>query len=186
VMQNGGSALMGTGTGKGENRALEAAQQAISSPLLDSLSINGASGALVNISGGADLTTGEVQQISETIHDAAGDDAEIIFGAVVDPAMEGEIRVTVIATGFDRREAKEAASARAAGVIQFPQRQVAGMRGSAGPAQPHLAAGSQGAGPAGARRSGTAPAGGAPAPAAPAGEPLSDMEIPTFIRRQMD
>jgi cell division protein FtsZ len=186
VMQNGGSALMGTGTGRGENRALEAAQQAISSPLLDSLSINGASGALVNISGGADLTTGEVQQISETIHDAAGDDAEIIFGAVVDPAMEGEIRVTVIATGFDRREAKESGSVRAAGVIQFPQRQVAGMRGTAGPSQPHPAAGSQGAGQAGARRAGAAPAGGAPAPAAPASEPLSDMEIPTFIRRQMD
>jgi cell division protein FtsZ len=189
VMQNGGSALMGTGTGRGENRALEAAQQAISSPLLDSLSINGASGALVNISGGADLTTGEVQQISETIHDAAGDDSEIIFGAVVDPAMEGEIRVTVIATGFDRREAKEVGSARAAGVIQFPQRQVAGMRGSAGPAQPHAAAGPPGAGPGpsggGARRAGAAPAGGASGPAAPA-EPLSDMEIPTFIRRQMD
>ena len=152
VMQNGGSALMGTGTGRGENRALEAAQQAISSPLLDSLSINGASGALVNISGGADLTTGEVQQISETIHDAAGDDAEIIFGAVVDPAMEGEIRVTVIATGFDRREAKESGSVRAAGVIQFPQRQVAGMRGTAGPSQPHPAAGSQGAGQAGAEQ----------------------------------
>ena len=186
VMQNGGSALMGTGTGRGENRALEAAQQAISSPLLDSLSINGASGALVNISGGADLTTGEVQQISETIHDAAGDDAEIIFGAVVDPAMEGEIRVTVIATGFDRREAKEPGAVRAAGVIQFPQRQVAGMRGSTGPAQPHPAAGSQSVGAAGARRTGAAPAGGTPGPAAPASEPLSDMEIPTFIRRQMD
>jgi cell division protein FtsZ len=184
VMQNGGSALMGTGTGRGESRALEAAQQAISSPLLDSLSINGASGALVNISGGADLTTGEVQQISETIHDAAGDDAEIIFGAVVDPAMEGEIRVTVIATGFDRREAKESGAARAAGVIQFPQRQVAGMRGSAGLAQQHAAAGPQGGGPAGSRRPGAA--GGAQGPAAPAGEPLSDMEIPTFIRRQMD
>src|SRR5205807_7266538 len=102
VMQNGGSALMGTGIGRGENRAIEAAQQAIASPLLDNVSIAGASGVLVNITGGADLTLGEVHQINEIIHDAVGDDAEIIFGAVHEPAMQGEIRVTVIATGFDR------------------------------------------------------------------------------------
>jgi cell division protein FtsZ len=180
VMQNGGSALMGTGTGKGDNRALEAAQQAISSPLLDNVSINGATGALVNITGGADLTLGEVTQISDTIHDAAGEDADVIFGAVVDPAMEGEIRVTVIATGFDRRDVKEAGP-RAAGVIQFPQRQVAGLRATG--TQQAAAAGGAGTAPAGPRRSGTAPATGAP-PAT--SEPLSDMEIPTFIRRQMD
>jgi cell division protein FtsZ len=180
VMQNGGSALMGTGTGKGENRALEAAQQAISSPLLDNVSINGATGALVNITGGTDLTLGEVTQISDTIHDAAGDEADVIFGAVVDPSMEGEIRVTVIATGFDRRDIKEAGP-RAAGVIQFPQRQVAGLRGGA------PAAGGAGAQPAAPRRAPAAPPPQAPAPGAqPPAEPLSDMEIPTFIRRQMD
>src|SRR5213595_2320126 len=102
VMQNGGAALMGTGQGRGENRAMEAAQQAISSPLLDNISISGAMGVLVNITGGADLTLGEVHQINEIIHDAVGDEAEIIFGAVHEPAMQGEIRVTVIATGFDR------------------------------------------------------------------------------------
>src|SRR6267142_2801210 len=102
VMQNGGSALMGTGIGRGENRAIEAAQQAIASPLLDNVSISGATGVLVNITGGADLTLGEVHQINEIIHDAVGEDAEIIFGAVHEPAMQGEIRVTVIATGFDR------------------------------------------------------------------------------------
>src|SRR5262249_53035257 len=101
VMQAGGSALMGTGIGRGENRSMEAAQQAISSPLLDNISISGATGVLVNITGGADLTLGEVHQINEIIHDAVGDDAEIIFGAVHEPAMQGEIRVTVIATGFD-------------------------------------------------------------------------------------
>src|SRR5207302_1958064 len=72
VMQNGGAALMGTGTGRGENRAMEAAQQAISSPLLDNISIAGATGVLINITGGEDLTLGEVTQISEAIHDAAG------------------------------------------------------------------------------------------------------------------
>src|SRR5687768_11923578 len=103
VMQSGGSALMGTGVGRGENRAMEAAQQAISSPLLDNVSVSGATGVLVNITGGQDLTLGEVHQINEIIHDAVGDDAEIIFGAVHEPAMQGEIRVTVIATGFDRQ-----------------------------------------------------------------------------------
>jgi cell division protein FtsZ len=94
VMENGGSALMGTGMGRGENRAMEAAQQAISSPLLDNVSVSGATGVLVNITGGADLTLGEVHQINEIVHDAVGDDAEIIFGAVHEPAMQGEIRVT--------------------------------------------------------------------------------------------
>src|SRR5581483_6674776 len=108
VMQAGGSALMGTGIGRGENRAMEAAQQAISSPLLDNVSISGATGVLVNITGGADLTLGEVHQINEIIHDAVGDDAEIIFGAVHEPAMQGEIRVTAIATGFDRQIAAAA------------------------------------------------------------------------------
>src|SRR4026209_200358 len=81
IMQSGGAALMGTGVGRGENRAMEAAQQAISSPLLDNVSIAGATGVLINIVGGDDLTLGETTQISEIIHDAAGDEAEIIFGA---------------------------------------------------------------------------------------------------------
>src|SRR5688500_15530907 len=102
VMQNGGAALMGTGIGRGDNRSLEAAQQAISSPLLDNVSIAGATGVLINIIGGDDVTLGETTQINDIIHDAVGDDAEIIFGAGNDPAMHGEVRVTVIATGFDR------------------------------------------------------------------------------------
>ena len=82
---------------------MEAAQQAISSARCSTTSrISGATGVLVNITGGADLTLGEVHQINEIIHDAVGDDAEIIFGAVHEPAMQGEIRVTVIATGFDK------------------------------------------------------------------------------------
>ena len=182
VMQNGGSALMGTGTGKGGNRALEAAQQAISSPLLDNVSINGATGALVNITGGTDLTLGEVTQISDTIHDAAGDDADVIFGAVVDPAMEGEVRVTVIATGFDRREAKETVAGRAAGVIQFPQRQVANLRASG----QQVAAAGGGLVPGAPARRGALQITPPPGQVPPLTEPLSDMEIPTFIRRQID
>src|SRR5207245_1147625 len=88
--------------GRGENRAMEAVQQAISSPLLDNISITGATGVLINITGGEDMTLGEVTQISDVVKDAAGEEAEIIFGTVNDPAMHGEIRVTVIATGFDK------------------------------------------------------------------------------------
>jgi cell division protein FtsZ len=184
VMQNGGSALMGTGVGRGESRAMEAAQQAISSPLLDNVSINGATGVLVNITGGNDLTLGEVTQVSEIIHDSVGGEAEVIFGSVIEPSMEGELRVTVIATGFDRRDAREAAVGRGSGVIQFPQRQPGMLRAASGMAQQAAASGGGGATPLGIRRSGLA-AGGAAATASPA-EPLSDMEIPTFIRRQMD
>src|SRR2546422_5764613 len=84
---------------------MEAVQQAISSPLLDNISITGATGVLINITGGEDLTLGEVTQISDVVKDAAGEDAEIIFGTVNDPAMHGEIRVTVIATG-DRKSTR--------------------------------------------------------------------------------
>jgi len=173
VMQNGGAALMGTGIGRGENRALEAAQQAISSPLLDNVSISGASAVLLNITGGDDLTLGEATQISEIVHDAVGEDAEIIFGAGNDPAMQGEIRVTVIATGFDRTREEP----KRADIITFPAKRreervvnpVVGAPVNPTPTTP------------------------APLPATPVRPAKSapvadvpDMEIPTFIRRQMD
>jgi len=95
---------MGSGFGEGENRAQEAAQEAISSPLLDDVSIAGARGVLINITGGLDLAIDEVTTISSIIQEEAGDEAEIIFGAVHDPSLQGQIRVTVIATGFDQAE----------------------------------------------------------------------------------
>jgi cell division protein FtsZ len=175
VMQAGGSALMGTGIGRGENRAMEAAQQAISSPLLDNVSVSGATGVLVNITGGADLTLGEVHQINEIIHDAVGDDAEIIFGAVHEPAMQGEIRVTVIATGFDRPSvaAQAATDSKGAPVIPFPsaRQRAGGIRPAGGAVDVR-------------RLPGALPPL-ADKPGSPA-QDLSDMEIPTFIRRQMD
>src|SRR5687768_11842757 len=103
IMTEMGQALMGTGYGVGENRAMESAQEAISSPLLEDMSIAGASGVLINITGGADLSLHEVSEVSSVIHDAAGEDANIIFGAVIDSNMKGEIRVTVIATGIGGR-----------------------------------------------------------------------------------
>ena len=101
VMSSCGAALMGSGHARGEDRALKAAQAAIESPLLDNISILGAKGVLINITGGADLTIDEVTDISSMIAEEAGDEAEIIFGTVTDGDMEEEIRVTLIATGFD-------------------------------------------------------------------------------------
>lgn len=170
VMQNGGAALMGTGIGRGENRALEAAQQAISSPLLDNVSITGASAVLLNIVGGDDLTLGEATTISEIVHEAVGEDAEIIFGAGNDPAMQGEIRVTVIATGFDRGQLHE--SRTASGVISFPGRK----RHPNADERPATATPP----PAPVRPLRQ------PHPQVPPGADVPDMEIPTFIRRQMD
>ena len=110
VMSSRGPALMGSGFGEGETRAQEAAQEAISSPLLDEVSIAGARGVLINITGGMDLAIDEVTEISSIIQEGAGDEAEIIFGAVHDPDLEGKIRVTVIATGFDSVEDRQVIS----------------------------------------------------------------------------
>jgi len=103
VMSGMGMALMGTGSAKGENRAIEAAKKAISSRLLEEGSIQGARGVLLNITGGHDLLLHEVSEASNIIHDAADSDANIIFGAVLDESMKDEVKITVIATGFDRR-----------------------------------------------------------------------------------
>jgi len=102
IMTGMGMALMGTGIAKGENRALEAAQRAISSPLLEETSIEGARGVLLNISGGRDLTLHEVAEAARVIADAVDPDANIISGMVIDEEMADEMKVTVIATGFDR------------------------------------------------------------------------------------
>jgi cell division protein FtsZ len=102
IMTGMGMALMGTGTAKGENRAVEAAQRAISSPLLEETSIEGARGVLINIAGGRDLTLHEVAEAAKIISDAVDVDANIITGMVTDDSMVDEMKVTVIATGFDR------------------------------------------------------------------------------------
>jgi cell division protein FtsZ len=175
IMTEMGDAIMGTGYGTGAHRAIEAAQEAISSPLLDEVSIAGARGVLLNITGGRDLSLHEVSEVSSVIHEAAGEDANIIFGAVVDSALEDELRVTVIATGI--RSADEpvretrpgGASERVdkARVLELPRRR---EEEYVGPAV-------RGRGP--------------------AAHPLFqsdvldesarvDLDIPTFIRRQMD
>jgi cell division protein FtsZ len=111
VMSGMGMALMGTGSATGDNRAVEAAKKAISSRLLEESSIQGARGVLINITGGPDLLLHEVSEASSIIHEAADIEANIIFGAVLDERMKDEIKITVIATGFECKAQLRAAAA---------------------------------------------------------------------------
>ncbi len=175
IMACRGPALMGSGFGEGENRAQEAAQEAISSPLLDNVSIKGAKGVLINITGGMDLAIDEVSQISSIIQEEAGDEAEIIFGAVHDPSLEGKVRVTVIATGFDRSDELDDKVIR-------PEFARAPQPRSQAPAVPQP-------------RRAVAMGGSSETVELPfqrfpervvTTEQIRDLDIPTFIRRQMD
>lgn len=128
VMANAGSALMGIGRASGENRAVEAAQQAISSPLLE-VSIDGARGILFNVIGGLDMSMHEINTVAETITSAADPEANIIFGATINPELEGEIIVTVVATGFDEsyfasRDTKTADLLRRASQEEEPEHKI--------------------------------------------------------------
>ncbi len=171
VMSNRGAALMGTGEASGENRAVEAAQEAICSPLLDNVSINGATGVLVNITGGLDLAIDEVTTINSIVQEAAGDEAEMIFGAVHDPELDGSIRVTVIATGFGEEADEE----------PVPTLKVvpAGPAADAKPAARLISV--AGSGPEAIEDPRHEIRG-----RFPSRRQLEDLEIPTFIRRQMD
>jgi cell division protein FtsZ len=113
IMSRMGMAIMGTGIARGEGRAKVAATAAISSPLLEDASVQGARGVIINVTGGSDLTLAEVSEASDIIYSAAHEDANIIFGAVVDPTMEGEVKITVIATGFDISRAMTSPGAQA-------------------------------------------------------------------------
>jgi cell division protein FtsZ len=113
IMSRMGLAIMGTGIASGEDRARLAATAAISSPLLEDASVQGARGVIINVTGGPDLTLTEVNEASEIIHASAHEEANIIFGAVVDPHMEGKVKITVIATGFDKARTAIAPAAQA-------------------------------------------------------------------------
>ena len=108
IMAETGLALMGTGISSGDNRSVEAAQKAISSPLLEDISIEGARGLLINITGGENMTLSEINEATTLIQKEAHEEANVIWGMVIDHAMKEEIRVTVIATGFGRKEEKKA------------------------------------------------------------------------------
>jgi cell division protein FtsZ len=120
IMTGMGMALMGTGVAQGEHRAVEAAQRAISSPLLEDASIHGARGVLINITGGEDMTLHEVSEAANIIQEAADPDANIIFGTVIERALQGSVKVTVIATGFSHEEARLVAPALSLGASSRP------------------------------------------------------------------
>jgi len=170
VMLEGGDALMGTGAAVGENRAAEAAQRAIKSPLLEDVSINGAKGVLVNISAGSDLKLFEVNEAVTVITNEAGSEANIIWGTVLDDCLEDELRVTVIATGFEITDGARSPAAAPPAVQPEPRRLNQDV-----PAFMRRAKGNNG-GPPGAEEK--------PEPQAE-DISLDDLEYPTFLRRRM-
>src|SRR5947208_271295 len=114
IMAGMGLAMMGTGVAEGQDRAMEAARRAISSPLLEGASVNGSRGVIINVTGGPDLSLVEVSEASSIVQEAADEEANIIFGAVIDPALAGKVMITVIATGFSAQaNARPATSASA-------------------------------------------------------------------------
>src|SRR5580765_7063783 len=121
IMSGMGLAMMGTGVAEGNDRAIEAARRAISSPLLEGASVNGARGVIINVTGGPDLSLVEVNEASSIVQEAAHEDANIIFGAVVDPALKGKVKITVIATGFERPSAAAAAPGSATTPVDMTQ-----------------------------------------------------------------
>jgi cell division protein FtsZ len=167
IMSGMGMAMMGTGIGRGTNRALDAAQKAVASPLLDDTSIEGAKGILINFTGGHDLSIHEVEEGARIVQEAAHEDANIIFGAVLDPSLEDEVRMTVIATGFTEKKSQLEPAGK---VVDLPR----ASRSAGGTS-------ATGTAPAWRRRFGEARAEG--------DSPLdgeNDYDVPTFLRRSAD
>ncbi len=127
VMSETGVAMMGTGFGSGEGRARAAAEMAVSSPLLEEINLAGAQGILVNVTAGLDLAIGEFEEVGTTVKQFAADDATVVVGTVIDPEMNGEVRVTVVATGLNSPEARLAASPAAAATPTRDGRRNKGM-----------------------------------------------------------
>jgi cell division protein FtsZ len=185
VMSEMGMAMMGTGSATGENRAREAAERAINSPLLDDIDLQGARGILVNITAGLDLSLGEFSEVGDTIEEFASEEATVVVGTVIDPNITDELRVTVVATGLGAEAARVPLQ-----VVDSPARRAAeepvARRAQAeeeAPAQPDYADYDM---PAARRR---AVAGGGAAGAAAAESPAAGgdyFDIPTFLRRQAD
>jgi cell division protein FtsZ len=189
IMAGMGLAIMGTGLSEGEGRAMAAANAAISSPLLEDASVKGARGVIINVTGGPDLSLIEVSEASAVIQEAAHEEANIIFGAVVDPKMEGRVKITVIATGFDRPVAKAPTASAALTPVDLKSytswKQETGERAVA----------SGGSRISFSRRAVlelplplTQTAEGAPEPfiAGAEFEPVSPLDVPAFLRRQSE
>src|SRR5215470_12769733 len=169
IMSGMGMAMMGTGVGRGANRALDAAQKAVASPLLDDTSIQGAKGILINFTGGMDLAIHEIEEGARIVHEAAHEEANIIFGAVLDPTLEDEVRMTVIATGFSEKKSQLEPAGKVVDLPRSP-RPSAGGTSAAGTPPPTWR-----------RRFGEA--------RAESDGPLDqehDYDVPTFLRRSAD
>jgi cell division protein FtsZ len=175
IMACRGNALMGTGRGAGPNRAVDAASQAVSSPLLEDVSIHGAEGVLVNITGGRDLTLHEVNEAAQVVTQAAGDDANVIFGAVIDPSLDGDLLITVVATGFGAH----GVGSRLVERMHRPQ-PLAVVNGTQPPAEVAAAAGGDAGRSSGWPRRESRPQWGR------SGSRADSLEVPTFLRRNMD
>ncbi len=188
IMSGMGFAIMGTGISSGESRAMDAANFAISSPLLEDASVKGARGVIINVTGGHDLSLVEVSEASAVIQEAAHEDANIIFGAVVDPTMEGRVKITVIATGFERPgAAPEVTGERSRTPVDLTAysswKEEAGERVAAAGGSRVIIS----------RRAALdlpamplpAPADGSASPGAEF-EPASPLDVPAFLRRQHD
>ena len=168
IMSGMGMAMMGTGVGRGANRALDAAQKAVASPLLDDTSIQGAKGILINFTGGMDLAIHEIEEGARIVHEAAHEEANIIFGAVLDPTLEDEVRMTVIATGFSEKKSQLEPAGKVVDLPRSPRPSAGGTSASGTP-------------PTWRRRFGEA--------RAEADGPLDqehDYDVPTFLRRSAD
>jgi len=188
IMSGMGLAIMGTGVAEGESRAMRAANLAISSPLLEDASVAGARGVIINVTGGNDLSLIEVSEASAVIQEAAHEEANIIFGAVVDPGMDGQVKITVIATGFERppatwtstpsaattpvdlqnyaswkQEGTERTAAASSSRVSFSRRPVIDLPTTPPPPAPTADAGSTGL-----------------------GAEFEPLDVPAFLRRQND
>jgi len=173
IMAGMGMAMMGTGVGHGEHRALDAAHKAIASPLLDDTSIEGAKGILINFTGGLDMSIHELEEAARIVHEAAHEDANIIFGAVVDPSLHDELRITVIATGFaEKKLVLPPAMPLPAKVLEIGRQS----------ARPVAAAGAGAGASAWRRRATEARIEGFE----PIDDPNDDLDVPAFLRRQAD
>jgi cell division protein FtsZ len=179
TMAGMGMALMGTGIAEGPNRAVEAAQRAISSPLLEDASIHGARGVLINITGGEDMTLHEVSEAANIIQQAADADANIIFGTVIEREMQGQVKVTVIATGFEKDPSRTSLGTQARTHLRAPA--PAPEQPAAAPAQEGRSRGFLRAGQAGLEFDATDD-GFTPNFA----KMKDDLDVPAFLRKQMD
>lgn len=170
VMSEMGMAMMGTATASGENRAREAAEAAVASPLLEDISLSGAKGVLVNITAGMDMSIGEFEEVGEVIKGFTSDQATVVVGTVIDPQMSNELRVTVVVTGLNAQ----------AGIPEPTQTAATGVRGLRQAVKPAAAAPAQSAA---APRQAAQPPKSAPVDLR---QDADYLDIPTFLRRQAD